>query len=87
MVKAPQLSYPVAGAKLALTKDASDMAIGAVLEQLVKGSWQPLGFFSQKLRGSQLRYSTFNRELLEIHMSVRHFLYYIEGQPFNIENA
>ena len=84
MVKATQLSYPVAGAKLALTTDASDTAIGAVLEQLVEGSWQPLGFFSRKLRGPQLRYSTYDRELLGIHMSVRHFLYYIEGQPFTI---
>ena len=84
MVKATQLSYPVAGAKLALTTDASDTAIGAVLEQFVKGSWQPLGFFSRKLRGPQLRYSTYDRELLGIHMSVKHFLYYVEGQAFTI---
>ena len=46
MMEATQLSYPVSGAKLAITTDASDTAIGAVLEQLVKGHWQPLGFFS-----------------------------------------
>jgi cleavage and polyadenylation specificity factor subunit 1 len=84
MVKATQLSYPVSGAKLAITTDASDTAIGAVLEQLVKGHWQPLGFFSRQLKGAQLRYSAFDRELLGIHLSVKHFLYYVEGQTFTI---
>ena len=84
LVKATQLSYPVVGAKLAITTDASDTAIGAVLEQLVKGSWQPLGFFSRKLRGPQLRYFAYDRELLGMHMSVKHFLYYVEGQDFTI---
>ena len=84
MVRATQLSHPVVGAKLAVTTDASDTAIGAVLEQFVEGSWQPLGFFSRKLRGAQLRYSAYDRELLGIHMSIKHFLYYVEGQPFTV---
>ena len=84
MVEATQLSYPVSGAKLAITTDASDTAIGAVLEQLVKGHWQPLGFFSRQLKGAQLRYSAYDRELLGVHLSVKHFLYYVEGQTFTI---
>jgi hypothetical protein len=84
MVEATQLSYPVSGAKLAITTDASDTAIGAVLEQLVKEHWQPLGFFSRQLKGAQLRYSAFDRELLGVHLSVKHFLYYVEGQTFTI---
>ena len=84
MVEATQLSYPVTGAKLAITTDASDTAIGAVLEQLVKGHWQPLGFFSRQLKGAQLRYSAYDRELLAVHLSVKHFLYYVEGQTFTI---
>ena len=34
--------------------------------------------------GPQLRYSAFNRELLGVHLSVKHFLYYVEGQTFTI---
>ncbi|KAJ8372425.1 hypothetical protein AAFF_G00289610 [Aldrovandia affinis] len=39
------LSHPVPDAPIALTTDASDYAVGAVLEQLVKGTWRPLAFF------------------------------------------
>ncbi|KAJ8362327.1 hypothetical protein AAFF_G00379780 [Aldrovandia affinis] len=41
------LSHPVPDAPIALTTDASDYAVGAVLEQLVKGTWRPLAFFSK----------------------------------------
>ena len=40
------LHHPVPGAKTAFTTDASDIAIGGVLEQQVDGKWKPLAFFS-----------------------------------------
>ena len=36
-----------------LRADASDLAIGAVLEQQREGRWVPVGFFSRKLAKSQ----------------------------------
>lgn len=36
-------------APLTLTTDASEIAIGAVLEQVIDGKIQPLAFFSRKL--------------------------------------
>ena len=44
------LVHPVDGAPTTLTVDASQYAVGVVLEQLVDGLWKPLGFFSKKLR-------------------------------------
>jgi len=38
------LSFPQVEAPTALTTDASATAVGAVLEQLVNGVWQPLAF-------------------------------------------
>jgi hypothetical protein len=38
--------------------------VGGVLQQLARGSWQPLAFFSKKLLGVGTRCSTFKRELL-----------------------
>jgi len=38
--------HPLPFASLAVTVDASDIEIGAVLEQLHAGTWQPLAFFS-----------------------------------------
>ncbi|KAA3676559.1 uncharacterized protein DEA37_0005414 [Paragonimus westermani] len=44
---------------LILKTDASQSAVGAVLQQNVDGEIQPLSFFSRKLQPAQTRYSTF----------------------------
>jgi cleavage and polyadenylation specificity factor subunit 1 len=41
-----------------------------------------LAFFSKKLRPPEKKYSTFDRELLALYLGVRHFQYFLEGQPF-----
>lgn len=41
------LAHPVHDAELSLWVDASSFAAGAVLNQIVDGTLQPLGFFSQ----------------------------------------
>jgi len=55
-----------------------------VLEQEVDGVRRPLGFFSRKLRPPEVKYSTFDRELLAVHLAIRHFRYMLEGTPFTI---
>ena len=52
--QATLLHHPVAGARIALTTDASDIAIGAVLEQQVHGQWQPLAFYSRQLNKMEI---------------------------------
>ena len=63
LMQACQLVHPDPNTPLALTTDASKMAIGAVLEQFSEGQWIPLGFWSRHLRESQCKLSTFRREL------------------------
>ena len=82
LANATMLSYPRLDAPLALTSDASDTAVGAVLVQLVGSVWQPLAFFSRQLRPPERKYSAFDRELLALYLAVRHFRYYLEGRPF-----
>ncbi|GFR74030.1 polyprotein [Elysia marginata] len=53
LVNATMLTHPVHGAPIALISDASDVAVGAVLEQLSNGSWQPLAFFSKQLQPAE----------------------------------
>ena len=55
------LHYPKSSAPTAVTVDASNVAIGAVLEQFTEGAWQPLAFFSRMLRKPETKYSAFNR--------------------------
>uniref|UniRef100_A0A0K2TCL3 Uncharacterized protein n=1 Tax=Lepeophtheirus salmonis TaxID=72036 RepID=A0A0K2TCL3_LEPSM len=64
--------------------DASNHAVGAVLHQIVDDKPSPIGFFSKKISQAQLKYSTFDRELLGAYLSVLHFKYLIEGQNVTI---
>lgn len=82
--QAVTLAYPIADATLALMCDASNTCAGAVLQQLVKGVWKPLGYFSKRLSETQQRYSTYDRELLAIYMSIKYFRKLFEGRPLTI---
>ena len=53
-----------------------------VLQQYVVDTWQPISYFSRKLQPSETRYSTFDRELLAIYLTIKHFRHYVEGQQF-----
>ena len=64
--------------------DASDTAVGAVLQQQIDGDWQPIAYFSKKLRPAETRYSTFDRELLAIYLAIKHFRHFVEGREFHI---
>ncbi|CAH8456700.1 unnamed protein product [Dicrocoelium dendriticum] len=78
------LAHPDTSAPLSLTTDASDTAVGAVLQQLIDHRWIPLGFFSKRLQPAESRYSTFGRELLAIYLGIRHFRHYLEGRHFTV---
>ena len=73
------LAHPRHGVSLSLTTDASDQALGAVLQQLVNNFWEPLAFFSRKLQPSEKKYSAFDRELLAVYLGIRHFRHFLEG--------
>ena len=49
LANATLLAFPKRGAHISLTVDASDTAIGGVLEQLSGDYRQPLAFFSKML--------------------------------------
>ena len=59
--------------------DASDVAVGAVLQQ-----WCPISFFSKALKPAETRYSTFDRKLLAVYLALKHFQYFLEGREFHI---
>ena len=79
------LAFPIPGNSFLLTTDASSVAIGAVLEQVIHGLPRPLGFFSRRLLKAERNYSTFDRELLAVHQAVRHFRHFLEGNTFTIQ--
>ena len=62
----PDPSVPIS-----ITTDASDAAVGAVLSQGTHNS--PLGFYSEKLSEAEKKYSAFDKELLALYLSIKHF--------------
>lgn len=78
------LAFPSHEAPLALVVDASDLAVGAVVQQNIGDNWQPLGFFSVKISKAQIKYSAYDRELLAIYYGIKHFRFLLEGRDFTI---
>ena len=76
------LVHPRVDTPMAIATDASDIAIGGILQQLVSGVWQPLAFFSRQLQVPEHRWGTFDRELLGLHLTIRHFRCFLEGRQF-----
>ena len=68
-----------------LVTDASETAVGAVLQQLINEMWCPIAYFSKKLKPAETRYSTFDRELLAIYLAIKHFRHFVEGREFHIQ--
>ena len=84
LANATLLAYPSPSATLHLYTDASNVAVGAVLEQKEKGVAKPLGFFSKKLSPTEKRYSTFDRELLAVFSAIKYFKHLLLAKHFEI---
>ena len=84
LAAATLLHHPRPGAELSLTTDASNTAIGGVLEQMGQNGWEPLAFWSAKLEPNQQQWPPYDRELLAAFRGCRHFRSWIEGRPFTL---
>ena len=84
LANATLLHHPDHNLPLAVTTDASDVAIGGVVEQRGPEGWEPLSFFSKKLSTSQKAWCPYDRELLAAHQGIRHFKHLVEGRPFTL---
>ena len=84
LARATLLVHPDPHADIAVHTDASDSAIGAVLQQKAKGVWQPIAFFSRKLSNAQKKYSPYDRELLAIYEAIKHFRFMVEARTFTV---
>ena len=84
LADATLLTHPVLEAPTCIMTDASDFAVGGVLQQLIDGHWHPISYFSKVLKPAETRYSTFDRELLAVYLSIKHFRYFVEGRTFHV---
>ena len=77
------LVHPKPGAPINIMTDASDIAVGAVLQQYLDNKWCPLSYFSRKLSSTEQCYSTFDQELLAIYCAIKHFRIFLEAREFH----
>jgi len=84
IAQAALLAHPEPDAPLAIVSDASDFTVGAVLQQRIGDSWEPLAFFSKKLSGAEKKYGAYDRELLAIYLAVKHFRHMVKARTFTI---
>ena len=84
LAQATLLAHPKPEAPTNIMTDASDTAVGAVLQQHINGEWHPIAYFSKKLKPAESRYSAFDRELLAVYLAIKHFRHFLEARPFQV---
>ncbi len=88
LISAPVLAYPTREGHFTLSTIASDVGIGAVLEQdqeeLGQVVKRVIAYASKTLSDTQHRYCTTNKELLAVVMAIELFRYYLTGRHFTV---
>jgi hypothetical protein len=77
---APVLGMPLQGRPYHVLCDASDVAVGAILEQ----DGKPVAFVSKRLSAAETNYSIRDKELLAVTHALRQFRVYLLGAPFTV---
>ena len=79
LLDAGTLAYPHPDIPCILDTDASNVAVGAVLSQVMDGIERPIAFYSRVLSGAQRNYCPTRRELLAVVVALQHFRHYLLG--------
>ena len=82
LANATVLVHPNTSAPLNIRCDASDFMVGGVLLQCIHNVWQPQSLFSKKSAPAEPRYRAFDRELLAVYATIKHFGHNLEGREF-----
>jgi hypothetical protein len=82
---APVLQLADPAKQYIVTCDASDVGIGAVLEQECENGPHPVAIASRKLSGAEKNYPVHERELLAIVYALKEWRSYLHGSRFAIK--
>ena len=85
LLTAPVLMRPDYGKPFTISCDASDVGIGAVLEQEGEdGQLHPIMYWSKTLNSAERNYQTTDRECLAIVKAIHQFRHYVYGSQFTV---
>ena len=76
---APVLRHYDPSSSIRVETDASHYALAGILSQSFEDGWHPIAYYSRKFTGAELRYPVYDKELMAIVMSFRHWRHYLEG--------
>ena len=79
MATTPVLRLPNFEKQFVVTTDASDVAVGAILEQDFRSGLQSVAFANRKLNSTEIRYSAYERELLGIVWAIGQWKHCFQG--------
>ncbi|UYV64813.1 K02A2.6-like, partial [Cordylochernes scorpioides] len=80
----PLLIHPTIGIPFILNTDASGIAVGACLQQEVNGTVRPIAYYSKRLTGPEIRYSTTEKEAYAVVLSLQHFKHLLVGSRVEV---
>ncbi|UYV78077.1 hypothetical protein LAZ67_16000034, partial [Cordylochernes scorpioides] len=80
----PLLIHPTIGIPFILNTDASGIAVGACLQQEVNGTVRPIAYYSKRLTGPEIRYSTIEKEAYAVVLSLQHFKHLLAGSRVEV---
>jgi hypothetical protein len=78
------VTFPNYSHDFVLETDASEMAIGAVLNQVIDGEKKVIAYYSQVLDKHQRNYSITEKECLAVVKGIHHFRHYLFGRKFTV---
>ena len=78
----PILRLPIFTQPFRVETDASNYGAGGVLTQMYNDFWHPVAYFSKHLTKTERNYSTSERELFAIVLTVEHFKQFLYGVEF-----
>ncbi|KII71868.1 Transposon Tf2-9 polyprotein [Thelohanellus kitauei] len=80
----PTLGFPNYNHNFRLACDASDLAVGAQLSQIINGEEILIAFTSQKLNSAQRKYATIDKEFLSLILAVKKFRHYLNDSKYTL---
>ncbi|MCG8046017.1 MAG: RNase H-like domain-containing protein, partial [Candidatus Thiodiazotropha endolucinida] len=84
LTESPILAHPDFEKEFTLDTDASDVAIGAVLSQVIEGREHVIAYASRTLNKHERQYCVTRKELLAVVNYVKHFRHYLYGKRFTL---
>lgn len=84
LVSEPLLTYPDFSKPFMLSTDASSVALGAILSNVIDGKEHPIAYASRQLSKSEMSYTVTELELLAVIWAVKYFRCYLIGVHFTL---